>query len=45
MKILDLFSGSGSMGKAFAEKGWEVISVHSDPMTKTTIHEDILAWD
>ena len=45
MKIIDVFSGSGSMGKAFAEKGWEVISVHSDPMTETTIHEDILAWD
>ncbi len=37
MKLLELFSGSGSMGKAFAEKGWEVTSLDLDPKTEATI--------
>ena len=45
MKLLELFSGTGSVGRAFAEKGWEVISSDSDPKTDATIHEDILKWD
>ena len=45
MKLLELFSGTGSVGRAFAEKGWEVISLDSDPRTDATIHEDILKWD
>ena len=45
MKLLELFSGTGSVGRAFAEKGWEVISLDSDPKTDATIHEDILKWD
>jgi site-specific DNA-cytosine methylase len=45
MRLLELFSGTGSIGRAFTEQGWEVISLDSDPKTEATIHEDILTWD
>ena len=45
MKLLELFSGSGSMGKAFAEKGWEVTSLDLDPKTEATIKQNILTWN
>ena len=45
MKLLELFSGSGSMGKAFAEKGWEVTSLDLDPKTEANIKENILTWN
>jgi hypothetical protein len=45
MRILELFSGTGSIGNTFAEQGWEVISLDSDVKTDATIHEDILTWD
>ena len=35
LKLLELFSGTGSVGRAFAEKGWEVISLDSDPQQHT----------
>ena len=41
MKLLELFSGSGSMGKAFADKGWEVTSLDLDPKTEATIKQNI----
>ena len=44
-ELLELFSGTGSVGRAFAEKGWVVISLDSDPKTDATIHGDILKWD
>ena len=45
MRLLELFSGTGSVGSAFASQGWEVISLDLDPKTDATIHEDILTWD
>ena len=45
MRLLELFSGTGSVGRAFQAKGWEVTSVDSDPKVKPTICEDILAWE
>jgi len=45
MRLLELFSGTGSIGRAFEEQGWEVISLDKDVKTDATIHEDILTWD
>jgi len=45
MRLLELFSGTGSVGSAFASADWEVTSLDVDPKTDATIHEDILTWD
>ena len=45
MRVLELFSGSGSIGNAFSQKGWDVVSLDSDVKTDATIKEDILLWD
>ena len=45
MRLLELFSGTGSIGHAFAAHGWEVISTNKDPKTDADTHEDILTWD
>ena len=41
--LLELFSGSGSVGAAFRRQGWEVVSV--DPKTNASHTVDILHWD
>ena len=37
--------GTGSMGRAFAELGWEVTSLDVDPKADPTICADICSWE
>ena len=45
MLCLELFKGTGSIGRAFEKLGWGVISIDKDPKFKATITVDILEWD
>jgi hypothetical protein len=45
MRILELFSGSGSVGHVFSQRGWHVTSLDVDVKTDATIKADILTWD
>jgi hypothetical protein len=45
MRLLDLFSGTGSVGRAFADRGWEVVSVDCVAKFEPTHCVDILTWD
>ena len=42
MRVLELFSGTGSVGKVCKEKGWEVISLD---LQNADINIDIMNWD
>jgi hypothetical protein len=42
MRVLELFSGTGSVGKIAKEKGWEVVSLD---LKGADINTDILDWD
>ena len=42
MKVLELFSGTGSVGKICRERGWEVVSLD---LKGADINTDILTWD
>ncbi len=44
MHLLELFSGTGSVGHAFSARGWEVTSVDCDPRAGPTICIDVLAF-
>ena len=43
-RLLELFSGTGSVGRAFEELGWVVVSVDLDRNAKPTICMDVLDW-
>ena len=43
-RMLDLFSGTGSVGEAFKAMGFEVFSVDIDPRNSPTITVDVTVW-
>ena len=43
MKVLELFSGTGSIRSVCIKKNWEVVSL--DLILPATINEDIMTWD
>ena len=44
-RLLDLFSGTGSVGNIFLARGYEVISVDNHPPFKPTHLVDVTRWD
>jgi hypothetical protein len=44
-RLLELFSGTGSVGRAFERRGWEVVSVDVCPKFKPTHCVNILEWE
>ena len=43
MRILELFAGTGYVGKVFKELGWEVVSMDRD--MEADIKKDMMDWD
>lgn len=43
--LMELFSGSGSVGNVARKLGWKVSSLDLDPASKATYEVDILKWD
>ena len=44
LRVLDLFSGTQSVSRAFLNSGHEVISLDMDPRGAPTICQNILDW-
>ena len=45
MRLLELFSGTGSIGRAFEANSWEVISLDIDPKSGACIIADFMGWE
>ena len=45
MKLLELFSGTKSVGKVAKEMGWDVICLDMNPKTNPDIVGDVLEWN
>ena len=45
LKLLELFKGTGSVGKVASKLGYDVVSVDLDPIYTPDIETDILEWD
>lgn len=45
MKVLELFAGTKSVGRAFERLGHHVVSVDLDPTFQPSILVDMLSWD
>ena len=43
--LLELFSGTGSVGAPWREAGHRLVSVDLDPRYNPEVCEDILKWD
>ena len=43
-RLLELFLGTGSVGRAFAELGWKVVSLDFDPKAGSTICANVCSW-
>ena len=44
-RLLELFAGTHSIGKAFSEAGWEVVSLDNDPDSGADIECDFMDFD
>ena len=45
MRILELFAGTGSVGKVFKAWGWEAASLERDVEADIKTDIDIMDWD
>ena len=44
-RLLELFAGTGSVGKSFKKLGWEVVSLDLSPDFKPDIQTNLMDWD
>jgi site-specific DNA-cytosine methylase len=45
MKLLELFKGTGSVGKVAEKLGFDIVSLDNNPSSKADITADILEWN